>query len=74
VNARGDYVRLGREESVSLFCHFAPGEHAHWPDGLTDNTHFSQQGAAVVAEHVAGQLQELRLAPLSLAGTMAGRG
>jgi len=71
---RALYVRLGREESISLFCHFAPGEHGHWPDGLTDNTHFSRQGAAVVAEHVAGQLQSLGMARVGLASTTAGRG
>lgn len=37
---RGLYTELGVEESKSLFCHFAPGENAHWPDGLADNTHF----------------------------------
>ncbi|MFC9770401.1 MULTISPECIES: rhamnogalacturonan acetylesterase [unclassified Pseudarthrobacter] len=67
------YVRLGREESVALFCHFAPGEHAYWPDGLADNTHFSQEGAATVAEHVAAGLAELGLAAPALAGTTAGR-
>ncbi|UUL77255.1 rhamnogalacturonan acetylesterase [Pseudarthrobacter sp. Fe7] len=50
------YLRLGREGSRELFCHFAPGEHAHWPGGLADNTHFSRQGAALVAAEVARQL------------------
>ena len=50
------YLRLGRDGSRGLFCHFGPGEHAHWPDGLADDTHFSQQGAALVAGEVAGQL------------------
>jgi lysophospholipase L1-like esterase len=71
---RALYLRLGREGSQALFCHFAPGTHAFWPEGLTDNTHFSQQGAALVAEHVAGQLQALRPAPQELAMTTAGRG
>ena len=71
---RGLYLRLGRDESASLFCHFAPGSHAYWPDGLTDNTHFSQYGAALVAEHVAVQLRELGLVPGGLISTTAGRG
>ncbi|MDQ0689661.1 rhamnogalacturonan acetylesterase [Arthrobacter sp. W4I7] len=74
---RGLYLRLGRDGSKALFCHFAAGTHAFWPDGLTDNTHFSQQGAALVAGHVAGQLQALGLVPGELAemsGTTAGRG
>ncbi|WP_406636381.1 rhamnogalacturonan acetylesterase [Pseudarthrobacter quantipunctorum] len=71
---RGLYLQLGREESAALFCHFGPGSHAHWPDGLADNTHFSQQGAALVAGHVAARLQELGLVPGGLVGTTAGRG
>ncbi|HJW00669.1 MAG TPA: rhamnogalacturonan acetylesterase [Arthrobacter sp.] len=56
---RGLYVQLGVEESQSLFCHFGPGEHAFWPAGLADNTHFSQRGASLVAEEVAAQLVRL---------------
>ncbi|VXC01555.1 rhamnogalacturonan acetylesterase [Arthrobacter sp. 9AX] len=59
----GLYLRLGPEGSKDLFCHFEPGEHAHWPAGLTDNTHFSQHGAALVAEHVAAQLGALGFGP-----------
>lgn len=58
---RGLYLRLGLDGSKALFCHFEPGTHAYWPGGLTDNTHFSQHGAALVAEHVARQLQRLGL-------------
>ena len=53
------YGRLGREGSGELFCHFAPGEHAAWPAGLADDTHFSQQGATLVAAEVARQLAGL---------------
>ncbi|MFF1252830.1 rhamnogalacturonan acetylesterase [Pseudarthrobacter sp. NPDC058329] len=60
---RGLYQRLGREASKDLFCHFGPGTHAFWPGGLTDNTHFSQEGAALVAGHVAAQLQTLGFGP-----------
>ncbi|KSU78566.1 Lysophospholipase L1 [Pseudarthrobacter enclensis] len=72
------YLRRGRDGSEALFCHFAPGEHAYWPDGLADNTHFSQDGAATVAAFVAGQLSGLGLpgpAPegAALTGTTAGR-
>jgi lysophospholipase L1-like esterase len=57
------YTELGAEASKELFCHFGPDEHAYWPAGLADNTHFSQQGAALVAKHVASQLADLGLAP-----------
>lgn len=53
------YQRLGRDGSRELFCHFTPGEHAHWPGGLADDTHFSQQGAALVAGEVARRLAGL---------------
>ena len=51
------YVRLGVEGSKALFCHFEPGEHAHWPDGLRDDTHFHVDAARLIADHVAFQLQ-----------------
>ena len=54
--SRSLYLRLGPDGSRELFCHFGPGEHAHWPDGLADDTHFSRQGAALVAGEVARQL------------------
>lgn len=71
---RSLYVGLGRGSSMSLFCHFGPGEHAHWPDGLTDNTHFSQKGAALVAGEVARQLARLGFGPKTRElSTTAGR-
>ena len=60
---RALYEELGVEESQSLFCHFGPGEHAFWPAGLADNTHFSQRGAALVAEEVAARLSRLGFGP-----------
>lgn len=60
---RALYLELGVEESESLFCHFGPGEHAFWPAGLADNTHFSQHGAALVATEVASQLTRLGFGP-----------
>ena len=53
------YLRLGQEGSRDLFCHFAPGEHAHWPGGLADDTHFSRDGAGLVAGEVARRLEAL---------------
>lgn len=60
---RSLYAGLGRGASISLFCHFGPGEHAHWPNGLADNTHFSQKGASLVAGEVARQLARLGFGP-----------
>lgn len=70
------YRRLGPDRSRELFCHFGPGEHAHWPGGLADNTHFSQSGAALVAGEVARQLGSLGYgaAGTKELSTTAGRG
>jgi len=56
---RSQYLRLGPDRSRELFCHFPPGSHAHWPDGLADDTHFSQHGAHLVAGEVARRLGTL---------------
>lgn len=55
---RALYAELGDEASKDLFCHFGSGEHAHWPDGLADDTHFSEHGARLVAGQVAERLAE----------------
>jgi lysophospholipase L1-like esterase len=53
------YEDLGAEASAGLFCHFAPGTHAHWIDGLDDDTHFHQDGARRVAAFVARSLRAI---------------
>lgn len=47
----------GEAGSEALFLHLAPGEHPNYPDGLTDDTHFSPLGAAVVAGLVADRIE-----------------
>ena len=42
----------GAERSKDLFLWLEPGESPNYPDGLEDNTHFSPQGARVVASLV----------------------
>lgn len=54
------YRNAGEEGSVAYFTHLCPGEHAHWPEGLEDNTHFSRTGAAAVAGRVAEELGNIR--------------
>ncbi len=44
------YRELGEQESISLFMHLQPGTHPNYPNGITDNTHFSEYGAARIAE------------------------
>ena len=49
--------QMGPEASVYLYNHLAPGEHPNYPDGVKDNTHFSEFGARKMAELV---LQDIR--------------
>lgn len=39
----------GVEGSKALFLHLRPNEHANYPDGLVDDTHFSPRGAEIMA-------------------------
>jgi lysophospholipase L1-like esterase len=52
---------LGPEESKSLYLHLSPGEHPNYPDGVTDDTHFSEYGARRMAELVLDGVGELDL-------------
>jgi lysophospholipase L1-like esterase len=52
------YRILGAEGSQQLFMHLPPGSHPNYPDGITDNTHFSRAGAQQIAGLVARALQE----------------
>lgn len=53
------YEDLGDVESTQLLSHFAPGEVAAWPDGLTDDTHFRAEGADRIAAFVARSLRAI---------------
>lgn len=53
--------RHGPEGSRKLFLHFEPGEHPGLPDGLRDDTHFSELGARLVAELAAREMARLHL-------------
>ncbi|MFC7139176.1 rhamnogalacturonan acetylesterase [Halosimplex aquaticum] len=50
---------MGPEASKSLFLHLSPDEHANYPDGVTDDTHFSRAGARRMAELVLDGLEAL---------------
>lgn len=55
------YEAYGPEESKRLFVWFQPNEHPNYPDGIEDNTHFSEKGAMEVAKLVAEGIEELGL-------------
>jgi len=52
---------LGPEESKALFNHLPAGEHPNYPDGVTDDTHFSEHGAARMADLVLDGIEDLNL-------------
>jgi lysophospholipase L1-like esterase len=47
------FTKLGSEETKRLFLWLKASEHVNYPDGVEDDTHFSQYGAEMVAELVA---------------------
>ncbi len=54
----------GPEGSKRIFLHFGPGEYSRRPEGLEDNTHFSEYGAMRVAGIVVREVMSLGLSPL----------
>lgn len=51
--------QLGPEQSRFLFNHLAPGQHPNYPGGISDDTHFNELGARMMAEIVYSELKEL---------------
>jgi lysophospholipase L1-like esterase len=52
---------LGPEDSKRLYNHLAPGEHPNYPDGVADDTHFSECGARRMADLVLDGVEALGL-------------
>lgn len=50
---------LGEENSKKLFLILEAGKYKNYPDGLNDNTHFSDYGAEVIAGLIAEGITEL---------------
>ncbi|HYD51895.1 MAG TPA: rhamnogalacturonan acetylesterase [Gemmatimonadaceae bacterium] len=59
-DTRAIVQRLGPDSSRALFLHLAPGAHVNYPQGVADDTHFNERGAAAVAELVVRRLRESR--------------
>jgi len=49
--------KLGPAQSALLFNQLVPGEHPNYPDGKTDNTHFNELGARLMAELVLSDIK-----------------
>lgn len=53
------YEKFGPQTSKLLFLQLEPGEHPNYPKGVTDNTHFSELGARLVAQIALSELRKL---------------
>jgi lysophospholipase L1-like esterase len=53
--------RYGAEPSRKLFLQLKPGENPNYANGIEDNTHFSPEGAQVMAGLVVDGIRELHL-------------
>ncbi len=53
--------KFGPEDSKMLFDYLTPGENPNYPDGKSDDTHFSELGARKVAEMVLADIKALKL-------------
>lgn len=55
------YQQFGEENSKLLFLQLQPGEHPNYPEGKTDNTHFSELGARLIAQLILKELRTLNI-------------
>lgn len=55
------YESLGVEESKRLFMWAKPNELTNYPNGIEDNTHFSEFGATEIAKLVIEGIKELQM-------------
>jgi lysophospholipase L1-like esterase len=53
--------RYGVEESRKLFLQLRPGENSNYPKGIEDNTHFSPEGAEIIARLAAEDIRKQKL-------------
>lgn len=55
------YQQFGEENSKLLFLQLQPGEHPNYPEGKTDNTHFTELGARLIAQLILKELKTLNI-------------
>jgi lysophospholipase L1-like esterase len=55
------WAALGPSGSQDEFLWLSPGEHANYPNGVQDNTHFQARGAIELARLVVGELKAQRV-------------
>lgn len=59
------YHQIGEEESKTLFMHLPANAHPNYPNGVQDDTHFSDEGAQQIARLVVKAIQESNASLLS---------
>lgn len=59
--SRSVLERYGDEGSRALFLQLKAGENANYPEGIADNTHFSPQGAEIMARLAVDGLREAKV-------------
>ncbi|MCB0748234.1 MAG: rhamnogalacturonan acetylesterase [Ignavibacteriae bacterium] len=52
------FIDLGEEGTKEIFLILNPGDSANYPEGIEDNTHFSDYGAKVIANLVAEEIKK----------------
>lgn len=60
-SSRGWVARAGEDGAKRFYLHYPPAAQPAFPDGIADNTHFSELGARGAADLVAGGLKQLHL-------------
>ena len=53
--------KMGAENSKMLFNYLVPGENPNYPDGKSDDTHFNEYGARLMAELVLNDIKNQHL-------------
>lgn len=59
------YATFGEEESKKLFMHLPEKEHPNYPNGVTDDTHFSDEGARQIVSLVVNAITQSTNSSLS---------
>ncbi|MBE0700614.1 MAG: rhamnogalacturonan acetylesterase [Acholeplasmataceae bacterium] len=55
------FESLGDEESKKYFLHLQSGENDNYPNGIEDNSHFSEKGAKMMAQIITQEMLKLPL-------------
>ncbi|MGH0052706.1 MAG: rhamnogalacturonan acetylesterase [Sphaerochaetaceae bacterium] len=50
--------QMGEASSKQLFLHLGPNEHANYPAGVSDDTHFNEKGAQVMCSLIVSLLRD----------------